>query len=47
MKKISLEAICDPRIEILMHEHKGKLQEWVNGLGSPLHLLFPDIFQSN
>jgi len=47
MKKISLEAICDPRIETLMHKHKDKLQEWVNGLGSPLHLLFPDIFQQN
>jgi diaminopimelate decarboxylase len=47
MKKSSLDAICDPRIETLMLKHKGKLQEWVNGLGSPLHLLFPDIFQQN
>lgn len=47
MKKTSLEAICGPCIENLMHEHMDKLQEWVNGLGSPLHLLFPDIFQKN
>ncbi len=47
MNTISLDALCDPRIETLMHQQKSKLQEWVNGLGSPLHLLFPDIFQQS
>jgi len=47
MNKTPLKAICDPNVESLMHQHKSKLIEWVNGLGSPLHILFPDIFQRN
>ncbi|WP_281558073.1 lysine/ornithine decarboxylase [Thalassomonas sp. RHCl1] len=47
MKQASFDAICHPQIQSLMQVNKDKLQEWINGLGSPLHLLFPEIFKQN
>jgi len=47
MKQASLNAVCHPQIQGLLQSNKDKLQEWVNGLGSPLHLVFPDRFEHN
>ncbi|WDE09042.1 alanine racemase [Thalassomonas viridans] len=47
MKQASLNAVCHPQIQSLLRSNKAKLQEWINGLGSPLHLVFPEMFQQN
>lgn len=43
----ALPSLRHPWVEQLLNEHRQKLHEWVEGLGSPLHLIFPQILEAN
>lgn len=43
----TLPAIAHPLVQRLMVHHEPLLRELLNGLGSPLHLMLPQVFEAN
>ncbi|EMD28637.1 alanine racemase [Amycolatopsis azurea] len=47
VRPFPLTALRHPAVTTLLNEHRGLLADLLNGLGSPLHVVLPEVFEEN
>ncbi|MEU3046312.1 alanine racemase [Streptomyces sp. NPDC006984] len=47
VRPFALTALRHPLVSTLLADHRGLLADLLDGLGSPLHVVLPDVFEEN